>query len=258
MATVERQSLSAQSQRLLNQVLQHPLPRHIAIVMDGNGRWAKQLDRDRTFGHRQGVDTARDIVEFSIQHLKLESLTLYAFSTENWNRPRREVDFLMDLMQRFLREQVERLVKKNVQLRVLGDVTALPESLQQEIQFAIEKSNKNDGLNLNLAVNYGSRQEILRAVQMIAQQVKAGELEPESICEHSFEQALYTQGLPDPDLVIRTAEQRLSNFLLWQAAYAEFWTTSTPWPEFSIEIFLTAISDFQSRPRTFGSLKHHA
>ncbi len=258
MATVERQSLSAQSQRLLNQVLQRPLPRHIAIVMDGNGRWAKQLDRDRTFGHRQGVDTARDIVEFSIKHLKLETLTLYAFSTENWNRPRREVDFLMDLMQRFLREQVDRLVKKNVQLRVMGDVGALPESLQNEIQYAIDRSNSNDGLNLNLAVNYGSRQEILRAVQSLVIQVQDGKLEPESINEHLFEQALYTQGLPDPDLVIRTAEQRLSNFLLWQAAYAEFWTTPSPWPEFSIEKFLTAISDFQSRPRTYGSLNNHA
>lgn len=258
MATVERHALSAQAQRLLNEVLQCPLPRHIAIVMDGNGRWAKQLDKDRTYGHRQGVDTARDIVEFSIKHLKLETLTLYAFSTENWNRPRREVDFLMDLMQRFLREQVDRLVKKNVQLRVLGDVAALPESLQTEIQYAIDRSKTNDGLNLNLAVNYGSRQEILKAVQELAARVQGGELSPEAISEQLFEQALYTSGLPDPDLVIRTAEQRLSNFLLWQAAYAEFWTTPTPWPEFSIETLLTAIGDFQKRPRTYGSLNNHA
>ena len=182
-------------------------------------------------------------------------LTLFAFSTENWFRPRREVEFLMDLLQRFLREQVDRLVNKNVKLRVLGDVAELPETLQHEIHRAVCRAEKNTGLQLNIAVNYGGRQEILHATRRIAEAVRDGDIELDDIDESVFSKALYTQGLPDPDLFIRTAEQRLSNFLLWQAAYAEFWTTHTPWPDFTIELFLKAIQDFQRRQRTFGGLK---
>jgi len=246
--------LTAKGQARLKQIQSAPLPRHVAIIMDGNGRWAKQLDKDRTFGHRQGVETARRIVEFCVSPLKLEALTLYAFSTENWLRPRREVDFLMELMQRFLREQVNRMVRQNVKLRVLGEIDKLPALLQQEIQRALNMSDKNTGLQLNIAVNYGGRQEILSATRHLAKRVWQGELALEDIDEAAFQSALYTQGLPDPDVVIRTAEQRLSNFMLWQAAYAEFWTTTLPWPEFTVEEFLRAISDFQRRHRTFGGV----
>lgn len=258
MATAGSRQLNSQIEEKLKQVSQHPLPRHIAIIMDGNGRWAKRHGKERTLGHRQGVETAREIVEFVIAPLGIETLTLYAFSTENWYRPRHEVDFLMDLIQRFLREQVDRLVRKNVKLRILGDVSELPPSVQFEIARALDRSAKNDGLRLNLAVNYGGRQEILSAVKTLAQAVKEGVLAPENIDEATFERALFTRELPDPDLLIRTAEQRLSNFLLWQAAYAEFWTTPVPWPEFGVAELLDAVLDFQRRQRTFGGPRDHA
>jgi len=258
MSTVPSETLSVNVEAQLRVLLQHPLPRHVAIIMDGNGRWARHNGQDRVSGHRQGVETARDIVEFCIDPLRLEALTLYAFSTENWNRPRREVDFLMDLLQRFLREQVSRLVRKNVRLRVLGDVDALPSRVQREVERAVTRSHHNDGLRLNLAVNYGGRQEILRAVRALVGAANRGELTPEMVDEATFQRALYTHDLPDPDLMIRTAEQRLSNFLLWQSAYAEFWTTPLAWPEFGVREFLQALSAYQRRKRTFGGLSHHA
>ena len=256
MATVY--PLKSEADLLLQQVKQHPLPRHVAIIMDGNGRWAHRYGKDRTAGHRQGVETARSIVEFCIHELGLQALTLYAFSTENWRRPRREVDFLMELMLRFLREEVERLVGKNVRLRVLGDVSGLPAPLEAEIERSERLSRDNSGLQLNIAVNYGGRQEILRAVRRLMEAAKRGQLEPGMLDEATFARALYTQGQPDPDLVIRTAEQRLSNFLLWQSAYAEFWTTSTLWPEFSPCDLLQALNDYQHRVRTFGNVQRHA
>lgn len=254
MATVDKRALSPELRRQLASVLDGPLPQHVAITMDGNGRWAKRFGKDRTFGHREGVEVARRVVEFCIDPLGLQALTLYAFSTENWARPAREVEFLMDLMRRFLREQVDRMVRKNVRLRVLGQVQRLPDVLQREIERAVSACAENTGLALNLAVNYGGRQEILGAVRALVEQASRGELTAEHISEASFECALYTHGLPDPDLVIRTAEQRLSNFLLWQSAYAEFWTTPVAWPEFSEHHLLQAIADFQRRRRTFGGL----
>ncbi len=254
MATVDKRTLSPELQRELDRVLTGPLPRHVAITMDGNGRWAKRFGMDRTFGHREGVEVARRIVEFCVEPLGLEALTLYAFSTENWSRPAREVAFLMELMQRFLREQVERMVRKNVRLRVLGAVERLPDPLQHEIARAVAASSGNTGLQLNLAVNYGGRQEIVCAVRALVERAARGELHPEQVSEATVARALFTHGLPDPDLVIRTAEQRLSNFLLWQSAYAEFWTTPVAWPEFSEAHLLQAVADFQGRRRTFGGL----
>lgn len=228
------------------------LPRHLAIIMDGNGRWAKRRGAERTAGHRAGLEAARKIVEFVGKELGIRYLTLFAFSKENWGRPKHEVEFLMDLLADFMRKNLDELLGNGVRLRVLGDLDGLPLKVRQELERALELSRRNDKLHLSLAVNYGGRQEILRAVRGILQDFKSGHLSQE-IDELLFQRYLYTAELPDPDLLIRTSgEERISNFLLWQTAYTEFWMTETLWPDFSPEELLQAVEDFQSRQRKFG------
>ncbi len=240
---------------LLNSVKSQPLPKHIAIIMDGNGRWAALRGRERTYGHRHGLEAASQIVEFFGKELKIKHLTLFAFSKENWRRPRSEVDFLMSLLIDFVHRKLDELVKNDVRLRVLGDVSELPTKVRIEVERAIAISAKNQGLYLNLAINYGGRQELVRMTQAIARDCAQGLLKTEEITEQTLSRYLYTQDLPDPDLLIRTSgEERVSNFLLWQIAYTELWFTQTLWPDFSKEELVRAISDYQSRQRKFGTV----
>jgi len=230
------------------------LPKHLAIIMDGNGRWARRRGEERTAGHRAGLETAKRIVKFVGRDLGIEYLTLFAFSKENWRRPQREVNFLMDLLADFMRKNLDELLENGVRLRVLGDLDGLPPHVRQELERALKLSQRNEKLYLSLAVNYGGRQEILRAVRKIIQDFEAGHLSQE-VDELLFRRYLYTGELPDPDLLIRTSgEERISNFLLWQSAYTEFWVTETLWPDFSPEELLQAVEGFQSRQRKFGRL----
>ena len=232
----------------------HGLPRHVAIIMDGNGRWARRRGWERTVGHRAGLEAAKRIVEFVGKELKIKYLTLFAFSTENWGRPRHEVEFLMDLLMEFTRQHLDELLENGVRLRVLGDLEGLPVQVRRELEQALALSRENDKLHLSLAINYGGRQEILRAVRQILRDFAQGRLPKEiDIDEALFRRYLYTAELPDPDLLIRTSgEERISNFLLWQSAYTEFWVTETLWPDFTPEELLRAIADYQRRQRKFG------
>ncbi|MHC5111238.1 MAG: isoprenyl transferase [Planctomycetota bacterium] len=230
------------------------LPRHIAIIMDGNGRWAGQRGEERIRGHEQGAKTVRKIVTHCAR-LGIETLTLYSFSTENWKRPRAEVDFLMGLYVQYLIAERETIMSNNVRFRHLGRREGLPASVLSEMDRTMEMSASNTGLTLCLALNYGSRDEIVDAVRSMARAVREGRLEPEDINESSFSAALYSAGLPDPDLLIRTAgEQRVSNFLLWQISYAEIHVCETLWPDFSETSLNDAIRDFASRSRRFGDV----
>lgn len=230
------------------------LPRHLAIIMDGNGRWAQRRGRPRTFGYQHGSEAAETIVEFVGQELEIKYLTLFAFSVENWGRPTEEVDFLMQLLGGFLRRKLDKLLEHRVRLRVLGERGRLPASVQGELERALALSERNGGLQLNIALNYGGRQEILRAVRAIIADKASGRLDGAEIDETLFTRYLYTAGLPDPDLLIRTSgEQRISNFLLWQIAYSEFWITPTLWPDFTPAELLEAIADYQARERRFGT-----
>ena len=230
------------------------LPQHIAIIMDGNGRWAKERGQDRIYGHHEGVLSVREIVNVSGE-IGIKYLTLYAFSTENWNRPKEEVDALMELLVATIRKEVDELNKKNVRLHVIGDFAALPAICQKEMQEAIDLTANNSGLNLILALSYSAKWEITKAVQNIAQQVKEGKIEPEQIDEHLFHQNLCTHPFPDPELMIRTSgETRISNFLLYQLAYSELYFTPTHWPDFRRAHFLEAIADYQQRERRFGKI----
>lgn len=230
------------------------LPQHIAIIMDGNGRWAKERGQDRIYGHHEGVLSVREIVNVSGE-IGIQYLTLYAFSTENWNRPKEEVDALMELLVATIRKEVDELNKKNVRLHVIGDFAALPAICQKEMQEAIDLTANNSGLNLILALSYSAKWEITKAVQNIAQQVKEGKIEPEQIDEHLFHQNLCTHPFPDPELMIRTSgETRISNFLLYQLAYSELYFTPTHWPDFRRFHFLEAIADYQQRERRFGKI----
>lgn len=227
--------------------------RHIAIIMDGNGRWAKQRGLARAFGHRQGAKAIAPVVR-RCKQLGVEVLTLYAFSTENWKRPADEVAGIMDLLRAHLRE-AEQYRNENVRLRVLGDRTALDGDLQRQITRVEEESAQNTALTLNIALNYGGREELLRAVRGVAQQVQAGVLRPEQITEQAFAAQLYTAGQPDPDLVIRpSGEQRLSNFLLWQCAYAELVFMDILWPDFTPNDLDAAIQQYAGRSRRFGGI----
>jgi undecaprenyl diphosphate synthase len=240
---------------LLSCAKSRPLPQHVAIIMDGNGRWASLRGRERTYGHRHGLEAASQIVEFIGKELKIKHLTLFAFSKENWRRPRSEVDFLMNLLIDFVHRKLDELVKNNVRLRVLGDVSELPVKVRTEIERAVSVSANNQGLYLNLAINYGGRQELVRMTQALARDCAHGVLKPEAITEATLARYLYTHDLPDPDLLIRTSgEERVSNFLLWQIAYTELWFTQTLWPDFSKEELLSAIADYQSRQRKFGTV----
>ncbi len=230
------------------------LPRHIAIIMDGNGRWAKKRGLPRVFGHRQGAKTVERIVMASAE-IGVEVLTLYAFSTENWARPKREIKALMFLLGQFLDEKLAKLKKNNIKLRTIGNISELPEAVRKKLTRTIRETEKNSRLTLNLALNYGSRPEIIEAVKQISELVIAGKLAPVQIDEKVFSQLLYTAGIPDPDLLIRTSgESRLSNFLLWQISYTEIYVTRTLWPDFRKSDLLKAIADFQHRRRRFGGI----
>lgn len=229
-----------------------PLPQHVAIIMDGNGRWAKKQGRMRIFGHKNGVNTVQVTVDFALKH-GIKILTLYAFSSENWNRPAKEVSAIMLLFMQALEQQTQTLHKNNIKLQIIGDRSKFSPNLQEKIQQAEELTANNDGLFLNIAANYGGQWDILQACQSLATQVQNGELEPKQITGELLQKHLVTQNLPPVDLLIRTSgEQRVSNFLLWQMAYAELFFTDVLWPDFNQEIFLQALMEFQSRERRFG------
>lgn len=235
-----------------HQIKKERLPRHIAIIMDGNGRWAKKLGMMRVLGHKQGVNVVREITEEAAQ-LGIQYLTLYAFSTENWNRPKEEVDALMSLLVNTIVSETDTLMKNNVQLLSIGDLNRLPNDAKRNIQDCIAKTSSNTGLKLVIALSYSARWEIIQAVKNIAQSVKNDEMQIEQIDEQVFSSALTTKEMPDPDLLIRTSgELRISNFLLWQLAYAELYFTDCLWPEFTKEEFYKAIVEYQGRERRFG------
>jgi undecaprenyl diphosphate synthase len=228
------------------------LPVHVAIIMDGNGRWARERQLPRAVGHRQGVESVREIVA-NCRDLAIGHLTLYAFSTENWNRPPLEVQALMALLRTFLQGEMDNLHRNRVRLRCLGQMERLPAEVRQTLEQAIAKTAGNTALNLNLALSYGGRQEITAAARQLAAECRAGLVRPEEITEELLAARLYTAGQPDPDLLIRTGgESRLSNFLLWQLSYAEIHITETLWPDFRRDEFLAALVDFQGRQRRFG------
>jgi len=230
--------------------------RHVAIIMDGNGRWAKSRGLERFLGHRKGTQATIDAVEVGV-NLNLEHMTLYVFSSENWGRPTKEVEYLMGLLIEMVIKEIPDLMEKNVKLKVIGDMNRIPEKPRAKLQEAIDVTANNSGMQLNLAISYGARQEIVAAVKSIAAQVAAGELKVEDIDETVFANNLYLKGAPDPDLIIRTGgEFRLSNYLLWQAAYSEFYVTDTLWPDFTKEEFLKAVEFFKTRERRFGKVLH--
>jgi undecaprenyl diphosphate synthase len=228
------------------------VPRHIAIIMDGNGRWARERGLPRIFGHRAGIESVREIVR-ACGEVGIEALTLYVFSVENWERPREEVRGLMGMLRELLRKEVRELDKNNVRLMSIGRRDLLPKVVQEELERAIKALKKNTGLVLNLALSYGGRAEIVEAARRIGEEAKEGRLDPAKLDEKSFATYLYAPDLPDPDLLIRTAgEMRVSNFLLWQIAYAELYVTDVLWPDFRQPNLLKAIVDYQKRERRFG------
>ena len=237
---------------LIEEDSQGEVPQHVAIIMDGNGRWARNRGKPRLFGHHKGVENVRRVVD-TAKEAGVPYLTLYAFSVENQNRPPDEVTGLMRLLREFLKKEIRNMVRDGVRLRVIGDVSGLPDYARSIVQEAIEKTKENDDWNLTLALNYGSRQETLHAVRTYAEKVASGETSPEKLDWDTFSSHLYTVDLPDPDLIIRTSgEHRLSNFLLLQAAYAEIYVTPEPWPEFGPEKFHLALQNYASRERRYG------
>ena len=230
------------------------LPTHVAIIMDGNGRWAKKRLMNRVRGHEQGSDTVRSIVTAS-RELGIKILTLYAFSTENWARPESEVKALMSLLKKFIVAEREDLQKNNIRLNMIGQRDKLPPDVRQELDKTLELTGNNEEMTLNLALSYGSREELTRAVRKIAVKLASKQLSPEDIIEDLISAHLYTSGMPDPDLIIRTSgEYRLSNFLLWQAAYSELYITDTLWPDFTKEEFIEILKNYQTRDRRFGKV----
>ena len=228
------------------------LPKHIAIIMDGNGRWAKRRNQPRVFGHRQGAKSVRKVVEAAAR-LGVNNLTLYAFSTENWNRPKHEIKTLMKLLISALKNELGLMMKNNIRLNTIGHTNMMPNNVQQELQEVLDETKKNTGLVLTLALSYGARQEILRAVQEISYKVKNNIISIENVDDNIINEHLYTQNLPDVDLLIRTSgEVRISNFLLWQIAYAELYFTDELWPDFNETSLHKAIADYQKRERRFG------
>lgn len=230
------------------------LPVHIAIIPDGNGRWATRRGMPRSAGHREGANNLKNIVKYC-NNLGVTYVTFYAFSTENWSRPKEEVDALMSLLLEFLKNADKELEGSNIRIKVIGDISRLSKELQTEIKRVVESTKVNTGLNLVFALNYGGRDEIVNAVRRIAQDVQGGRLRPEDIDEETFSRRLYTSEMPDPELLIRTSgEKRSSNFLLWQSAYTEFWYTDKLWPDFTEKDMEEAIIDFQNRNRRFGGI----
>lgn len=234
---------------------QGEIPKHIAIIMDGNGRWAKSRGLPRVAGHHAGMKTVKEITKAADQ-IGVKILTLYAFSTENWKRPKDEVEYLMKLPVEFLELELDELLENNVQVRMMGNLAELPPHTINAVQEAIAKTSQNNGLILNFALNYGSRMEMLNSVKCIVEQALKGNIRPEDINEDLFSQFLFSKDLGDPDLLIRTSgEIRISNFMLWQLAYTELWFCDVYWPDFSREDFFAAIRDFQKRVRRYGALK---
>ena len=230
------------------------IPQHIAIILDGNGRWAKAKGMPRNYGHTAGAKNVETVCQ-AAHDLGVKYVTMYAFSTENWNRPEGEVEALMKLLESFLKNCIKTADKNNMRVRVIGDTTRLSERFQERIRELEAASAKNDGLNLQIAINYGSRDEMTRAMRRMSEDVAAGKRKPEEITESVFEEYLDTAGIPDPDLLIRTSgELRLSNFLLWQLAYSEFYFTDVPWPDFHKEELERAIEAYNKRDRRFGGL----
>ena len=230
------------------------IPRHIAIIMDGNGRWAKARGKVRTYGHKVGAETLKTIVR-AANDLGVKVITAYAFSTENWKRPVTEVHFIMELLSRYLTNEIQEFKDNNVQVCFMGSREGLPAAVNEKMDHAIAETKDNTGIILNLAINYGGQAEILHAVKTISQQVKDGKLQIEAIDARVFEDNLYSKGLPAPDLLIRPGgDQRISNFLLWQIAYSEIWTTPVYWPDFTPAMLVEAIAAYQGRERRFGGL----
>lgn len=230
------------------------LPKHVAIIMDGNGRWARRRGLPRIAGHKEGMNVVKKIVNTASKY-NIETLTLYAFSTENWKRPKKEVDYLMRLPKEFLHTFLPELIEKNVRVNTIGEFDELPEHTQKAIIQGKNDTKDNDGLLLNFALNYGSRNEIIKAVKHIIKDINEESIDLEGLDKDLFQKYLYTKDIPDPDLVIRTSgEKRLSNFLLWQAAYAELWFTDVLWPDFTEEVFTEALLDYQQRKRRYGGI----
>jgi undecaprenyl diphosphate synthase len=241
--------------KLLASIDLERLPRHIAVIMDGNGRWAKLRGRPRIFGHRAGADSVRSIVD-TCRRLEIEAVTLYAFSTENWKRPAAEVRGLMSMLKRYIRKDLKEVHEHAIRFRTIGDISALPEDVRSEIARAKEMTAANTGMIMNVALNYGSRAEIVRAAQLAAADVLERGDGPAEISEADIERNLYTHGLPDVDLLIRTSgEMRISNFLLWQIAYSEIYVTPTLFPDFRRKEIFEAILDYQKRERRYGDVK---
>jgi len=239
---------------LLEQIDKDRLPKHLAVIMDGNGRWAKEKGKLRVFGHQNGVLAVRDTVEGAVQ-LGIKYLTLYAFSTENWNRPKLEVMALMELLVSTISKETKTLMENGVRLKAIGNLSSLPERCFRQLEEAIEKTSGNTNCTLTLALSYSSRWEITEAAKTIANKVKTGELKTDDITEELFSAHLNTGGMPDPELMIRTSgEHRISNYMLWQIAYSELYFTSKLWPDFRREDLFEAIIDFQKRERRFGMI----
>lgn len=242
-------------QELPSDLDQDRLPRHVAVIMDGNGRWAKRRGLPRIMGHRRGVDALKGLLR-CCDDWGIKALTAYAFSTENWGRPHEEVDFLMTLFERVLMRELKEMMHENVRIQFVGNLKALPHSLQDAIERSMSETQNNHGIQFTVATNYGGRQEIIQACREIAIQVQQGHIQPDEIDEAMFSQHLYTANICDPDLLIRTSgEMRLSNFLLWQMAYAEFYITEALWPDFDRTEFHRALSAYQQRDRRFGKVR---
>jgi undecaprenyl diphosphate synthase len=228
------------------------LPRHVAVIMDGNGRWAERRGKPRIAGHQAGMKAVREVIETTAD-LGIPYLTLYAFSQENWKRPRTEIEALMGLLKRYIRTERKDLIEKGIRVRAIGDIERLAHGYREELDELITDTAANERLTVTLALSYGGRSEIVEAVRRIARQVRAGELDPEAIDEEVFADRLYTADLPDPDLLIRTSgELRISNFLLWQIAYTELYVTEVLWPDFDRDAFLDAVAEYLGRERRFG------
>lgn len=250
-----KQQAQAAGHDLYDKLDKDKIPAHVAVIMDGNGRWAQKKGMPRTYGHSMGVEALRKIVTVA-SDIGLKVLTTYAFSTENWKRPAEEVEFLMKLFSDFLDREINELHNKKVQIRFIGKLDDLAPALQHKMEKAQVRTRHNPGLILNLAVNYGGRAELVRSVQIIAEQVQAGNCSPADIDESLVNKYLYTADLPDPDLLIRPGgDCRISNFLLWQLAYTEIWLTGLNWPDFGPEQFIQALLDYQQRERRFGGLR---
>lgn len=250
-----KKNISIENDKIIKEIDMNNIPKHIAMIMDGNGRWAKKRNLPRSFGHKAGVETIREIVK-SCSKLGVKYLTLYAFSTENWKRPADEVSTLMNLLVEYLKGELEELNNNNVIINYIGDISALPDICQNELLNSHFKTKNNTGLTLNLALNYGGRDEIIRAIKRISHDISENCIDIEKIDEKLISNYLYTSNMPDPDLLIRTSgELRISNFLLWQIAYSELWFTDVYWPDFKPYHLYKAIIDYQKRDRRFGTVK---